>query len=340
MPKPKTTKPKHKNEKKLPKSSESATKKPRLLSSQIFQPSPNVKAFNNSSLIRTSKELILKESIHKKSKRSKEHRVEKRRIEKRQSTVRRDTLTSHRKPLELSALPREDSNVLSTGPAGLSKIDTMPNIFVEDQIIGCGGASRQTFEALQHFSTTKRTVDFKMYTTNFDMNFSSSFATHAVNEDPFVKFLDDEYAGDNNSLDLFESNNPPARTRTQTQRRYEETRPSGLSSVYSSASQFRYRHRRNETIRTQYSQRTYRTFGGDVSSTSNRTGTRLGNAGGNEGPRSNFAKNPSNVDSGTSTVVSSMERKITASVDPLSHNLNQMGWPVTININFGLAKSA
>ncbi|KAG4071976.1 hypothetical protein HA402_006137 [Bradysia odoriphaga] len=359
-PKPKSVKSRRDSQKIVTK-----TKPAPQISTQIYKPSQHVRVFNNSSLLRASKKLIAKTSndIDLVKRKNSTKKVTTKpstavdRVKRKDSTKNRNGNRFELKEL-VSDAERHSSNKKPSDDFNLSQMDALPS----DPNDKNNEPNHEVSEALKapvYFAATQKTLDFRwnQQTTNFNMNFSSSIAIRTINEDDsFLHFLGND-VGENNSMrNLFESIEPPAnatptrsesqietnRTRTQlhtetrrtrTQMSQEMNRPRG-SSVYSQRSEFRYRHHRNNSVRTHYRRQTCRSFVSENSLNSHRSGRSSGASSRSDRSKSIKPAQSSTQTATTATAVAPL-RKTNSQIDLLSDNGLKAGWPVTININFG-----
>lgn len=306
------------------------------ISTQIYKPSQQVQAFDSSRLIRASRKLIFKSSTQDKPKKSTKSRLE---------VHRPKILRQHSE-----RLPKKPSDNLSA----FYRIDAIRNVTFESLNDANGlnnpnDLNEQLSEALpppayipdipdvelrsDHFQiySSKNTLDFQLHkskrATNFNITSSSSIAIHAMKADPFMGFLENDACELNSLSNLFESNVPSASKISHKIPPSEPNRRSG-SSIYSERSEVRYRHNRNDSVRTHYRQQTFCNFNSD---NSNQNEMRSGEDTTSRRPRSIQGSSHSG-----SAVVPAGRQNSTLGL--LNDDVRQSGWPVTININFGQSK--
>lgn len=305
------------------------------ISTQIYRPSQQIKAFDNSSLIRASRKLILKTSVSKKRKNSAKDRIENQLEMHLPKTLKHDGEKYHKRK-SFENVNQESIQLIDTiphvtfenlnDPTGVLKEAFEPPIYMED-------LEDRSSDHFHIYKSTENKLDFKLHkskrATNFNMNFSSSIAIHTVN-DPFMGFLENDVSEVNAISTLFETNVPSANNTLFSSRKHELNRPTG-SSILSETSELRYRHRRNDSIHTHYRKRTYCNFNNNNSLNSNRNEISAGGVSKSRPPKSI----QSSADSGTAVAPIG---RTNSSRGILSDNIHQSGWPVTININFGQTK--
>lgn len=297
------------------------------VSTQVYKPSQQVKAFDNSGLIRASKKLILKAS-------QKEKNPAKNSIDNLEvnlpKTLEHDSKRHNKRTLE-------NVDRLPTDP--LYTVDTVQNDDILENPIGIKGPNDKTNKPSKSQIRdikdkpnsnlkleTRNALDFEMHETNqsinFSMNFSSSIPIHTIN-DPFVGFLENDPNEINSIGNLFESNFPSTSCISYETQQSQLNRRGG-SSVYSERSELQYRNHRNDSIHTHYRQRTYIRNSRSRSSSSSRSTSR---------PKSSRSIRSS---SNSGTAVAPIRQQ--SSLGNLNDEVRQTGWPVTININFGQPK--
>lgn len=305
------------------------------VSTQMYRPSQQIKAFDNSSLIRASRKLILKTSVSKKRKNSAKNRIESQMEMHLPKTLKLDGKKYHKRK-SFENVNQESIQLIDTiphvtfenlnDPTGILKETFEPPIYMED-------LEDRSSDHFNIYKSTENKLDFKLHkskrTTNFNMNFSSSIAIHTVN-DAFMGFLQNDVSEVNAISTLFETNVPSANSTPFSSRQHELNRPT-RSSIYSETSELRYRHRRNDSILTHHRQQTYCNFNSNNSLNSNRNEISSGGVSKSRPPKSI----QSSSDAGTAVAPIG---RTNSSLGPLSDNIHQSGWPVTININFGQTK--
>lgn len=313
------------------------------VSTQIYRPSQQIKAFDDSSLIRASKKLILNTEFDNKRKNSAKNRI-KNQLEMKAPKLRKRESRRHHKNLfdkttssrmkqmqELDAISSSSFEHLN-GPNEVNNEFSFPN----QPSIHMPNIAEKSKDHFQIYRSTENILDFTLHkskrATNFNMNFTSSIAIHTMADDPFKGILENDACDvDVNSIsNLFESNTPAASNRPQhrTSQSVSNHRSRG-SSFYSQTSQFEHRQSRSDSVHTRYRQRTYYNFNSGNSTTQNRNDVSSGADERNGQPRS--IQNSSHT--GT-TVVTPLGRK-DSSLGVLGDEVRRSGWPVTININFG-----
>lgn len=308
------------------KKSVSIREKPKIkslppVSTQTYKPSQYVKAFDNSSLMRASRKLVLKAVDATKA-----NNPTKNRNENRKKSERKLKALNSFENLNLSALDIPMSPpILDISLENLNtSIDEINTVFKQPDIENISRDHPPIYK------TTKKTLDFELHknerATNFNMNFSSSIAIHTIN-DPFMGFLENDVGEMQSISNLFENNVSSTNNMPFGAPSSELNRRSG-SSMYSQVSH--YRQHSNNSIRTHYRHQTYCNFNNNNSLNSDRqeVNSRVGK---NERHRS--VRGSSNS---TTTVAPIDNRR--SSIGLLNDEVRQTGWPVTININFGQSK--
>lgn len=294
-----------------------------LVSTQIYKPSPNVKAFDNSKLLRASKKLIISASVKNKRPKTK-NLIEKQSEFKQRKTLRHNSRSHH---INTSF---ENANNFPMEP--IQRMETISNAAFESPN-GPDGELKQAFDppifleenSSDHFQIRtfeENALDVQLHTrkraTNFDM-------IRTINES-FMGFLANDVNEMNSMSNLFENAQQSV-----------SNLPSGLS-IYNERSELLHRHHRNDSTHTHYQHHTtptssrYSSFNSNNSAKINRNQMSCG--GSTKSHRTSSIKNSSRS---VATEVVPIKRP-DSSHGRLSEELRQTGWPVTININFGRPK--
>lgn len=329
----------HLFKKPLPKLSRKRKSKPQIksptpVSTQIYQPSQNDKAFNNSSLMRASRKLVL-------SRKAKDKQSTKKRIGSQLNTMnqpRKNDIWQTKNSFEnLDVLPIQSAKSpnLHISFGNMDESIGKTRTPLEPPIPIPHSENKPNKSNVQIYRSRKETLGFKFHkierATNFNMNFSSSIAVRTMH-DPFTGFLENDVCEPNTLNNLFDNvsstNNIPFR-----EQQPELNRNCG-SSGYSQTSQFHYRHRDNNSIQEHYHQHTYSNYGNNSLTSSDRIDIHS---------RVSKSRRPKSIRSSSQTIVAPRTPSssvvapstLTSSIGNLNDGVRQSGWPVTININFG-----
>ncbi|KAJ6649936.1 Alpha-ketoglutarate-dependent dioxygenase alkB like 4 [Pseudolycoriella hygida] len=191
------------------------------VSTQIYKPSQNLNAFNNSSLIRASKKLIKKSSVRDKRHNSSKHQVDTQLETKLPGNSKKSkTSTCVAKDVPIELLYNVDPSVPDIKLTDLNDSEMMGSF----KPLGHSVANDNSSNKFLDFSLNRRIT-----ASNSIVNLSTSFAVHARN-DPFTGFLE------TSPKEFFP--------------------PTG-SSFYSETSALHFRRNNNESVHTHYRRQTF-----------------------------------------------------------------------------------